>query len=177
MTVVEAYLALGSNMGDRNRLLSQAVKALAAVPQIELQRISAVYETDPVGYVEQEAFLNMAVAVQTTLTPERLLDEVLSIEQQLGRVRTVRWGPRTIDLDILLYGDQRVDTPALQIPHPAMAERAFVLIPLADIWPQAKPLPVIGKTIDQCLVSAVDARGVKKWGTIAWETGFDPSAN
>lgn len=176
MTVM-AYLALGSNMGDREETLREAIRQLDGQPGIRVLRTSHVYETDPVGYVDQAAFLNMAVAVETELSPERLLEAALSVEKKLGRVRTIRWGPRTIDIDLLLYSDDTIQTEHLMIPHPAMAERAFVLIPLRDVW-EGGALPVYNQTIDHFLLPlAEDLKGVRKWGTINWEIASGPSGS
>lgn len=174
---VRAYLGLGSNMGDRADNLRQAIRGLHEQPGIRVVGVSAVYETDPVGYVEQDAFLNMAVAVETQRTAEQLLETALSVEKKLGRVRTIRWGPRTIDIDLLLYGNDTIRQEKLIIPHPAMAERAFVLIPLRDVW-EGGPLPVYNQSVDQLLsVLPEDYKGVRKWGTIDWEIESDPSVN
>jgi 2-amino-4-hydroxy-6-hydroxymethyldihydropteridine diphosphokinase len=169
---VRAYLALGSNVGDRAENLRQAVRALHTRKGIRVLRVSPVYETDPVGYLEQEPFLNMAVAIETDLPPEKLLAEVLGIEQELGRVRTIRWGPRTIDIDVLLYDHVTLDQTDLQIPHPAMTERAFVLVPLRDVW-EGGALPVFGRTIEHFLKQTEDFEGVRKWGILDWGIGFD----
>ena len=130
-----SYLSLGSNMGDRFEMLRQAVAQLAEHPAIAVTRISSLYETDPVGYTDQEPFLNMVVQLETELTAMALLDVCQMIEQNLNRKRLVRWGPRTIDLDILLYNQDRIETARLTVPHPRMNERAFVLIPLLEIDP------------------------------------------
>jgi len=137
----EAYVALGTNLGDRQAHLREALRQMAALPGVRLLRISSVYETEPVGYTEQPAFLNMAAALAADMPPERLLDHLLGIERGMGRVRTIRWGPRTIDLDLLLYGDAVICTEFLTLPHPRMAERAFVLVPLKEIWPQDRIFP------------------------------------
>jgi 2-amino-4-hydroxy-6-hydroxymethyldihydropteridine diphosphokinase len=130
-----AYLGLGSNLGDRERNLLQAVRMLNRRDGITVTSVSHIYETDPVGYVEQPAFLNMACRIETSLTPTQLLQAALGIERSLGRVRTVRWGPRTIDIDILLYNELKQDTPELTLPHPRLLERPFALIPLRDVMP------------------------------------------
>ena len=130
----EAYVALGANLGDRERSLREAVDRLGRIPGIVVRRLSPVYETDPVGYTDQPAFLNMAAAIGTELEPLDLLRALLAIEREMGRVRKVRWGPRTIDLDLLLYGGVTMNTDELTLPHPRMGERAFVLVPLRDIW-------------------------------------------
>ncbi|MDD9272069.1 2-amino-4-hydroxy-6-hydroxymethyldihydropteridine diphosphokinase [Paenibacillus sp. GCM10023248] len=130
---VTAYVALGSNIDDREQFLQDAITALNQESGIVVTGVSSMYETDPVGYVDQSAFLNMVVQIQTNLPAEELLHTLLAIETRLGRKRDVRWGPRTIDLDLLLYGDERHTTPDLIIPHPRMHERAFVLVPLSEV--------------------------------------------
>jgi 2-amino-4-hydroxy-6-hydroxymethyldihydropteridine diphosphokinase len=128
-----AYIGLGSNLGDRFGQLKTAVTRLHAHTGIRVARCSSVYETAPVGLTEQPHFLNMAIEVETTLPPLDLLDVLLGVEQSMGRVRTVRWGPRTIDLDLLVYGDAEMRTDRLELPHPRMEERAFVLVPLLEL--------------------------------------------
>lgn len=130
-----AYLSIGSNMGDRESYLREAVQALAAMSGIFVRQVSSIYETVPVGYTDQADFLNIAVHLETTLSPEALLDACQEIEQTLGRERLIRWGPRTVDLDILLYNQDNIEMERLLIPHPRMKERAFVLIPLLEIAP------------------------------------------
>jgi 2-amino-4-hydroxy-6-hydroxymethyldihydropteridine diphosphokinase len=133
--VPTAYLALGSNLGDRRRLLADALAALDRHPQNRLTAASPVYETKAVGITDQPDFLNCVVRLETDLLPLTLLDLCLSIEQQFGRVRREHWGPRTVDLDVLLYGDTTFNDDRLTLPHPRMKERAFVLAPLADLAP------------------------------------------
>jgi 2-amino-4-hydroxy-6-hydroxymethyldihydropteridine diphosphokinase len=133
-----AYIGLGSNLGDRRDLIRRAVEALAAVEGVTVVEQSDLYETEPVGGPPQPKFLNGAVSVETTLTPRQLMDELLAIERALGRTRTAPNAPRTIDLDLLLYGDTVIDEEALRVPHPRMQERWFVLKPLADIAPDAR---------------------------------------
>ena len=130
-----AFLGLGSNIGDRKANLARAVAMLAAHPQIEVVDVSSIHETEPVGYTKQPDFLNAVARVETTLRPRELLDVILAIEAEMGRERTIRWGPRVIDIDILLFDGEQVDEPGLQIPHPRMMERQFVLEPLAEIAP------------------------------------------
>ena len=130
-----AYLGLGSNVGDRETQLDQAIHILNEIEGINVTQTSLIYETDPVGYVEQPQFLNQCIEIQTTLTPRDLLNACLETEQQLHRVRDVRWGPRTLDVDILLFDKQIINEDDLVIPHPRMLERSFVLIPLNDIAP------------------------------------------
>ncbi|MFH4936125.1 2-amino-4-hydroxy-6-hydroxymethyldihydropteridine diphosphokinase [Staphylococcus cohnii] len=130
-----AYLGLGSNVGDRETQLNQAIHILNEIEGINVTQTSLIYETDPVGYVEQPQFLNQCIEIQTTLTPRDLLNACLETEQQLHRVRDIRWGPRTLDVDILLFDKQIINEDDLVIPHPRMLERSFVLIPLNDIAP------------------------------------------
>ena len=129
MTV--AYVGLGSNLGDREATIRRAIAALPGVIAV-----SELRETDPVGVTEQPAFLNGAVALETELSPGELLDSLLAVERELGRERRERWGPRTIDLDLLLYGTETVDEPGLTVPHPSLHERRFALEPLAELDPQ-----------------------------------------
>ncbi|MFC4075499.1 2-amino-4-hydroxy-6-hydroxymethyldihydropteridine diphosphokinase [Salinithrix halophila] len=145
---VTAYIGLGTNLGDRLANLKEALDRLDARQGIEVTRISSIYETDPIGFADQPDFLNMCAELVTDLSPEELLDALLGVEQELFRVRTVRWGPRTIDLDLLLYGEQVFKGDQLTIPHPRMTERAFVLVPLADLAPDAV-VPPTGKTVAQ----------------------------
>jgi 2-amino-4-hydroxy-6-hydroxymethyldihydropteridine diphosphokinase len=131
------YVGLGANLGDRERTIRAALERLDADDQVEVVRVSSLRETDPIGYEDQPRFLNGAAALESTLGPRELLDLLLAVERELGRRRDgPRFGPRTIDLDLLLYGDETVDEPGLQIPHPRLAERAFVLEPLAELDPQ-----------------------------------------
>ena len=134
-TSIIAYLGLGTNLGDREGYLSAALKELAALPTIEIAAVSSIYETAPVGLTDQPEFLNLVVSVRTSLLPRELMDALLHIENKMGRVRTVRWGPRVIDLDLLLFGDEQVEVPGLSVPHPRLRERSFVLVPLAEIAP------------------------------------------
>jgi len=129
---VRAILGIGSNLGDRLANLQGAVDALTATDGVDVVAVSAVYETDPVG-PEQPDYLNAAVAVDTTLDPHALLDVGQRLEAEAHRVRGERWGPRTLDVDVLFYGDERIDEPDLVVPHPRWAERDFVLAPLADL--------------------------------------------
>jgi len=138
-----AFVGIGSNLGDREANLGQAIELLSAEDGIEVVAVSEIRETDPVGPVEQGPFLNGAVKVDTSLGPRELLDRLLSLENRLGRVRSERWGPRTIDLDLLLYGGERADEPGLTLPHPRLHERRFALEPLLDLDP-ALEIPGLG---------------------------------
>lgn len=133
-----AYIALGANLGDPAATVDAAFKAISALPQTRLVACSALYRTAPVGITEQPEFINAAARVETALAPEALLDALLAIEQQFGRVRELRNGPRTLDLDVLLYDDLVLDTPRLTLPHPRLHLRAFVLYPLADVGPELR---------------------------------------
>jgi 2-amino-4-hydroxy-6-hydroxymethyldihydropteridine diphosphokinase len=135
---VTAYVALGSNLGDREANLQQALSLLGQSPQVRLGAVSDFFDNPAVGGpADSPVYLNAVVEISTTLPPRELLNQLLTIEQQMGRVRREKWAPRNIDLDIVLYGDQIIDEPDLQIPHPLMHERAFVLIPLKQIAPDA----------------------------------------
>ena len=129
------YLGIGTNLGDRAGNVRTALRKLEDLPTIQLGRVSSLYESAPVGVTDQPDFLNLVAAARTSLGPLALLDALLHIENQMGRVRTQRWGPRVIDLDLLLYGGERVSLPELTVPHPRLHERAFVVIPLAEIAP------------------------------------------
>lgn len=129
----KAYLGLGTNIGDREKNLRDALVSLNLLPGTKVTAISKVYETDPVGYANQQDFLNIAAEVETTLNPDNLLGACLGIEAGLGRVRTVKNGPRIIDIDLLLYENEVYNSPTLILPHPRMNEREFVLRPLLDI--------------------------------------------
>jgi len=131
--VITAYIGLGSNLLDPLAQLRKAVRAVADLPQSQLRRVSNAYRSAAVGPGEQPDYLNAVIQLDTDLEAPRLLAALQAIEQHQGRVRTVRWGPRSLDLDILLYGDARIDSPTLSVPHPAMRERNFVLYPLAAI--------------------------------------------
>jgi 2-amino-4-hydroxy-6-hydroxymethyldihydropteridine diphosphokinase len=130
-----AFVGIGSNLGDREENLRRAVELLSEDEGIDVTAVSVIRETAPVGPVEQGPFLNGAVQIETALGPRELLECLLDVEVRLGRVRDERWGPRTIDLDLLLYGDEVVDEPGLTVPHPRLHERRFALEPLADLAP------------------------------------------
>jgi 2-amino-4-hydroxy-6-hydroxymethyldihydropteridine diphosphokinase len=142
-----AYVALGANLGPREITLLRAVDLLAETEGIHVQAVSQLRETEPMGVVEQPPFLNGAVAVETSLPPRELLERLLEVERTLGRVRDVRWGPRFVDLDLLVYGDQQIDEPGLRVPHPRLHERRFALEPLAELDPELT-IPGIGRVVD-----------------------------
>ncbi|MGZ8764782.1 MAG: 2-amino-4-hydroxy-6-hydroxymethyldihydropteridine diphosphokinase [Acidimicrobiia bacterium] len=139
-----AYLGLGANLGDRVGALQRAVNSLMRVPRVAVVAVSGVYVTEPVGGPEQPEFYNAVVAIETGLTARELLELAQRLETDAHRVRHQRWGPRTLDVDVLLVGDLQVDEPDLVVPHPRMWERGFVLAPLADVAPELVDLPASG---------------------------------
>jgi 2-amino-4-hydroxy-6-hydroxymethyldihydropteridine diphosphokinase len=139
-----AYLSLGSNIGNREAQLQEARQRLAKLGRIT--RVSSFYETEPVEVTDQPWFLNAALAVETNFTPQELMHSILQIEREMGRQRLQKKGPRTIDIDILLFGDSILNSPEVTIPHPAMHQRRFVLEPLAEIAPEARH-PVLKRTV------------------------------
>jgi len=162
-----AILGLGGNLGDPRELMAEAIRQLATDPGIVLESVSALYRTPPWGKTDQPAFLNAAVKVETSLSARQLLDTILAVEKELGRERKERWGPRTIDIDILLYGDARVDEPALEIPHPRLKERAFALAPLIDVAPDAE---FSGRPARVWLAES-DSGGMIRLAEPGWERG------
>ncbi len=142
-----AYVGLGSNLGDREDTLRRALELLGT--RVEIDSVSSFRETDPVGVLDQPRFVNAAARVETTLSPRELLDVLLAVERELGRERRERWGPRTIDLDLLLYGDEQLEEPGLTLPHPRLHERRFVLEPLAELNP-GLVVPGLGR-VDELL--------------------------
>jgi len=154
-----AVLALGSNQGDRMATLQGAVEALAGTPGLTVVAVSPVYETDPVGGPEQPDYLNAVVLVEGDLAPRALLERSLTVEAAFARTRDVRWGPRTLDVDVVAVGDLRVAEPDLLLPHPRAAERAFVLVPWLDVDPDAA-LPGAGRVAD--LLAGLDLSGVRR---------------
>jgi 2-amino-4-hydroxy-6-hydroxymethyldihydropteridine diphosphokinase len=151
--VTRAYVGLGANLGSREETLRRAVELLDDADGVDVLAVSELRETDPVGVVDQPRFLNGAVALDTTRTPSELLDLLLAIERSLGRVREERWGPRTVDLDLLVYGDDVLDEPGLRVPHPHLHERRFVLEPLASLDPE---LEIPGRGAVSTLLAALD---------------------
>ncbi|MDR2518158.1 MAG: 2-amino-4-hydroxy-6-hydroxymethyldihydropteridine diphosphokinase [Spirochaetaceae bacterium] len=151
----KVYIALGSNMGDRESYLAQGLARLRRLGAVS--GISRVYQSEPVGYADQGRFLNMACSMEVSLNPFELLEGLREIEDALARKRLIRWGPRTIDLDILLYGERAVTTPSLTIPHERMFQRAFVLAPLQEIYPYAE---IGGVTFKDLLEACADKDGL-----------------
>lgn len=163
--MVRAFLALGSNMGDKVENLREAMTRLRRVPGIALVSASDVYRTPPWGKLDQDWFANAVVALDTALSPEALLAAALGIERAMGRVRDERWGPRLIDIDLLMHGDARRDVEHLRLPHPAMLERAFVLVPLAQIAPD---LMLSGELVEAHL-ARLDTTGIEPMAALAAE--------
>ena len=162
-----AYIALGTNLGDRLQYLKQALELLRQNAGIDITALSAIYETAPVGGPDQGAFLNACAALKTALSPTKLLLEMLAIEDKLGRVRKERWGPRVIDLDLLIYDQVRMNTPLLGLPHPRLSERDFVLVPLADIAP-ALVIPGQNKKVAAILAARPLTEDVKLFLPAGW---------
>jgi 2-amino-4-hydroxy-6-hydroxymethyldihydropteridine diphosphokinase len=155
------YLGLGSNVGDREKNLADALEQLAD-PNFRITRVSSIYETEPIGFTAQRFFLNLVAEAETDLFPMQLLSRTLKIERSLGRVRTVKNGPRTIDIDILLYGKTVIRRAALEVPHPRIAERRFVLAPLAELAPDLRH-PLTHKSVREML-DAAPAQSVRLSG-------------
>ena len=161
----KVYLSLGTNIGDREQNLKFAVQLLKSNPAVCINVVSSIYETAPIGYTDQPAFLNIALEITTTYSALDTLQLCQSVENELGRVREIRWGPRIIDLDILLYNNDNIEVENLTVPHPRMFERAFVLVPLLEIAKQHKtPQLEMAKS---CLASMdLETEGITKWKLI-----------
>lgn len=157
-----AYISIGSNIGDRLHHLVEAVRILRLREGITVTAVSSIYETAPVGFTDQADFLNMVVGVETGLVAEDLLEVCQQVEHELGRVRDIRWGPRTVDLDVLLYNNDNIETENLVVPHPRMHERAFVLIPLLEI------APLVAHPTREAKLFAEEA-AVRDEGVILWK--------
>ena len=158
--MITVYLGLGSNLGNRRDNLDRALDFLSQ--RLRIGKVSSIYDTEPVGNINQPRFLNLVCQAYTTLSPIELLALVKGIENKLGRVPSKSNAPRPIDIDILFYGDQVIETPELIVPHPRLAERAFVLIPLAEIAPELVH-PVSGKTIEELKRGVSGVQGVFEW--------------
>lgn len=163
-------------MGNRYDHMVSAIQRLINYPAINLVNNSSVYETDPVGYEDQDLFLNMAIEVRTALNAMELLEVCLSIELELGRKREIRWGPRTIDLDILTFNQENIETEKLVVPHPRMTERAFVLIPLLEMNVDMR-IPGVEKPLNLLLNELPDKEGVRLWKRKNGVDVFEPIEN
>jgi 2-amino-4-hydroxy-6-hydroxymethyldihydropteridine diphosphokinase len=168
-----AFISLGSNIGNRYDYLLKAIEYLGQHPNIQLVNTSSVYETDPVGYEEQDLFLNMVIEIQTDSSAFELLDICLKLELELGRKREIVWGPRTIDLDILLFNQENIKSEKLIIPHPRMLERNFVMIPLSEIKPGII-IPHIEKPLEAWIKELPNKEGVRIWKRKNGEDVFEP---
>lgn len=174
--MVDAFIALGSNLGDRLSYLRRALNGLQREDGIAVVALSRVYETKPMGLTHQPDFYNMVIQVKTRLVPADLLSVCMQIEKENGRLRTLRWGPRTLDLDILLYGSEVIEEPNLIIPHPRMHDRAFVLLPLCDLAPE-RIHPVLGRPFRELAREVQGKEGVVPCTTIHWPAVSEPSGN
>lgn len=168
-----AYIGLGANLGDRAVTLAAAISRLGILG--EVLAVSSLYETAPVGYLDQPPFLNAVAAVETSLTPAQMVQWLLAIEQTFGRKRTFRNAPRTLDLDLLLLGDAIQDTDTVQVPHPRLVERAFVLVPLAEIAPELRH-PVLGESMRELLSRLPNRVGISQVAAPGWHITPSSSA-
>jgi 2-amino-4-hydroxy-6-hydroxymethyldihydropteridine diphosphokinase len=166
--MVTAYIGLGSNVGDRMATLRTAVQRLETLGRVT--RVSRLYETEPVGYLDQPRFLNAVVALETALAPVDLLRALLGIERESGRTRSFPNAPRALDLDLLLVDDVTLETAELTLPHPRLHDRAFVLAPLADLAPEMVH-PASGQTVREMLRALPDRSGVEGYAPAGWESG------
>jgi len=170
------YIGLGSNIEDRSKYLSQAIADLILHSEITLVNFSSIYETEPIGYIDQNSFLNMVIKVKTSLKPLDLLRVTQEVEYKNGRKRDIKWGPRTLDLDILLYNQENIETEKLIVPHPRMQERAFVLIPLIEIDKDIK-IPYINTSVSFHIDQLPEREGVEIWKQKSGEDVFELFAN
>jgi 2-amino-4-hydroxy-6-hydroxymethyldihydropteridine diphosphokinase len=155
-----AYIGFGSNLGESQDICHKAISLLDETEEMEVEVVSSFFQTEPVGFETQPPFINGAVRVRTSLGPEELFSQMRRIEQELGRVTKFKWGPRYIDLDLLLFDDLVLESQQLTVPHPLMNERRFVLMPLAEIAPEVRH-PILGKTIAELLIMLDDEKKVE----------------
>jgi len=164
-------LGLGSNIGNRELNLQKALCLLEADSNLRIDKVSSIYETAPFGVTDQADFLNMVATVVTSLSPMELLKKCLMVEDAMGRIRTRRWGPRIIDIDLLVYDNASIQDEALKLPHPGIAERAFVLVPLREV---AMKLQETERSAVQELISGsaeISGQGVRLWKSVDWDSG------
>ncbi|ABB15673.1 2-amino-4-hydroxy-6-hydroxymethyldihydropteridine diphosphokinase [Carboxydothermus hydrogenoformans] len=155
-----AYIGIGTNLGKKEENIKTALKEIKSLPDTRINKVAALYETEPWGYAEQDWFLNTVCEIETALTPESLLEALLQIENKMGRVRSIRYGPRVIDLDLLWYEGEKRQEEKLTLPHPRITERAFVVLPLLELWPEAEINGVVLKSIAEKLRQE---QGIKKF--------------
>ena len=160
MQPVTAYLGLGSNLGNREENLRKGLRLIGGL--LELVSVSSIYETEPWGYTDQPKFLNLACQVRMTMTAQELFTAATQVEQEVGRRPTFHYGPRVLDIDVLFYGDEQIATPELTVPHPSMPERAFVLMPMAEIAP-SHVHPGLKRTVTELLERVAGVDGVRLW--------------
>lgn len=163
-----ACVGLGGNLGDRLARLRAALADIEALDGVSVAAVSSAYESDPVGYLDQPPFLNAAATLHCSLSPAELLVGLFAVEQRHGRQRTIRWGPRTLDLDLLLWGHRVVDAPELQLPHPRLLERDFVLVPLLEIAPDLRH-PVTGRKLAEHAAELTEGSRLRKLGPLRAE--------
>lgn len=156
--IIEVYLSLGSNIGDKKAYLEEAIIEIGKIAKTELRAVSSFYITKPWGRLEQADFINLVIKIMTSLSAERLLENLQNIEMKMGRQDNGRWGPRIIDIDILLYGDKLIHTEELVVPHPHMKQRLFVLVPLRELNPDLV-FPDDGTHIQEVLSKVLDREG------------------
>lgn len=175
-TYERVYIALGSNIGNREEWLQKALRKLQDLPDVRALRCSSIYETEPVGYTDQGAFLNMVAVLDIAMSVTELFSHMMNIEQQLDRRRDIHWGPRTIDLDLIMVGNManRIEAPDLIVPHPRAKERAFVLIPLLDVLDRQHP---DYDRLHRMVASLPDREGVEVWRICQSRGGSEPFAN
>lgn len=165
-TAADIYLGLGSNLGDKAAHIREATRRLESLGRVVA--LSSLYRTEPVGYADQDWFLNAALHLRTRLSPRAVLEAILAMEREMGRIRTIKNGPRIIDIDLLLWGEAAIDEPGLSVPHPRIQDRLFVLVPLAEIAPELRH-PALGRKIADLRDAVSGQGGVERFGSLASE--------
>lgn len=163
-------IGLGSNMGDREQNLQQALRLLENEGGVLINKVSSIYETAPFGVMDQADFLNMAASIETHLPPEKLLQLCLKVEENMGRIRTRHWGPRIIDIDLLIYDNLHIRDESLTLPHPGIVHRSFVLVPLRDVAPQLQLAD--GRTVEDLVygIAEIGKQEVRLWKDVEWDS-------